>query len=109
GETLWRIDAGFGGTTAVLDENKGHVTVFTPYDPERKDYRQFLRQLRLTDGETLWSREYAMEDEMLQLAGSQGVVFLYRQPYQASEGRISALDAATGEPLWEWFGTERFL
>ncbi len=101
GDTLWRIDAGYSGFIAMLDEDREHVAVFTPYDPAAKAYRQLVRRVRLTDGETMWSVEHPTEDRFMSMSGAKGVVALYTEPFEEKAGQLTTLDAHTGKPLWE--------
>lgn len=102
GTTLWRIDAGFGGIYARIDEQRQHVTVFTPYDPESRSYRYHLRHIRLQDGETIWEREYEQHPgrEALRAAGARNIVILYQPPFE-QRGHVLAVEASTGKPMWE--------
>ncbi|GKU77838.1 PQQ-binding-like beta-propeller repeat protein [Paenibacillus sp. L3-i20] len=99
GKTLWQIDAGFGWAYTKMDEERGRVTVYTPYDPNKKTYRHQVRNVRLSDGKTLWNYRFPTEGNWM-MTGAEGVIIFYRKSLE-EDGLIITLDMETGRLLWE--------
>ncbi|WP_052759526.1 PQQ-binding-like beta-propeller repeat protein [Paenibacillus sp. DMB20] len=54
GRKLWQQDMGFGGFTAKMDGDRNAVTVYSGYNPDKKQYEDRVRHIRLSDGKLLW-------------------------------------------------------
>ncbi|XEC92949.1 PQQ-binding-like beta-propeller repeat protein [Paenibacillus tarimensis] len=100
GETIWKVDAGFGGIWSFMDTGKEHVTVFTPYNPDQKEYLWQARHIRISDGKVLWNYEQPGAREFIAMARAKGTVLLYSQSSEKEAGKLSVLDIRTGELKW---------
>lgn len=98
GRKLWQIDAGFGWADAIVDPGGGEATILTHYDPERKEYIEQLRRVRLHSGETVWSDT---PDEQGRLVQAGDVVVHATEMFGEKAGRLTARGAKDGRLLWE--------
>ncbi|MDQ0112819.1 outer membrane protein assembly factor BamB [Paenibacillus harenae] len=101
GETLWRIDAGFGGFDAYMDSNREYANVFIDYDPAAKKYVKRVSRIRLSDGKPVWTLDGTKIGESFRVARAQNTLILYTgQSETNSEGKLIALNAITGKQRW---------
>jgi outer membrane protein assembly factor BamB len=100
GETLWRIDAGFGGFAAYLDNNNEYATVFIDYDPASQQYVQRISRVRLSDGKPVWTFDGSKLEDFRVARAKNTVVIHQGSSVPNAEGKIIALDAATGKERW---------
>ncbi|MEF2967673.1 PQQ-binding-like beta-propeller repeat protein [Paenibacillus sp. M1] len=104
GETWWRLDAGFGGMSAALEQSGEYAVVFTSYSPEKGKYENRVRRIRLSDGETMWERNYGDDSQMGMWAADNSVVLLASkntaEAGKAETAVISVLDGNTGRERW---------
>ncbi|MFD1956143.1 PQQ-binding-like beta-propeller repeat protein [Paenibacillus thailandensis] len=97
GDKLWQIDAGFGGSDALLSASGDAAAVLTRYDPGRKEYVTRLRQVGLRDGKVKWVYEPGNDwnEEYSGIAGTKGAIVFY-----GNDG-ITAINDKDGTILWQ--------
>ncbi|MGG3283204.1 PQQ-binding-like beta-propeller repeat protein [Paenibacillus solani] len=101
GKKLWQEDAGFGAYTAVLDQDRKHVTMFSAYDPAIKDYVARIRHIRLSDGQVLWELKPKNEFGLTMKAAANTIII--DEPLNPNETKsvLSVLDQKTGKLRWK--------
>jgi outer membrane protein assembly factor BamB len=95
GQLLWRFQENGAGssTTSAPTVINGVVYVYTiDYHSQGQESAGFVYALRATDGQQLW--QYAVQD--LLAVSVQGT-----HVYLSTTSVLSALDARTGQPLWQ--------
>jgi outer membrane protein assembly factor BamB len=97
---VWKVPVGIGHSSPVVDANR--VYVFT-----RRDERETIAAFDLATGKTLWSTGYDVPYQMNPAAREHGkgpkstpVVSGGRLFTLGITGVLSAVETATGKPLW---------
>ncbi|MGG4341991.1 PQQ-binding-like beta-propeller repeat protein [Paenibacillus lautus] len=101
GKKLWQEDAGFGWYTAVTDKEREHVTMFSAYNPEVKDYVARVRHIRLSDGKVLWEVKPKNEFGLTMTAAQATVVLDEPLDLNVTQSVLSVLDQETGKLRWK--------
>lgn len=93
--------------SAVVSSDKQYVTISTSYNPVKKEYEGHVRHMRISDGEIVWEQKLS-DQKRYRMTGTKDTVILHRLGSEDQAGEILALDAATGNTLWEKTVDERF-
>lgn len=101
GQKLWQINSGYGALQAYIDTDREAVTIYTSYDPDKKEYVDRIRHLRLKDGEVTW--EYATQKQirLKGITAAKNVLIVDNPAAEgSSNGRITVLNSLNGKTLW---------
>ncbi|WP_459965900.1 outer membrane protein assembly factor BamB family protein [Paenibacillus sp. JCM 10914] len=101
GKKLWQEDAGFGWYTAVADQERKHVTMFSAYNPAIKDYEARVRHIRLSDGKVLWEVKPKNAFGLTMTAAADVVILNEWLDMNGTKSVLSVLDQDTGKQLWK--------
>lgn len=101
GKKLWQEDAGFGAYTAVVDQDRKHVTMFSAYNPAIKDYVARVRHIRLSDGQVLWEVKPKNEFGLTMKAAANTIMIDEPLNLKEIKSELSVLDQETGKLRWK--------
>lgn len=101
GKKLWQEDAGFGWYTAVTDKEREHVTMYSAYNPEVKDYVARVRHIRLSDGQVLWEVKPKHEFGLTMTAAADTIILDEALNMNETKSVLSVLDQETGKLRWK--------
>jgi len=101
GKKLWQEDAGFGAYTAVVDQDRKHVTMFSAYNPAIKDYVARVRHIRLSDGQVLWELKPKNEFGLKMKAAVNTIIIDEPLDLNETKSVLSVLDQETGKLRWK--------
>ncbi|EBD8094923.1 hypothetical protein C3514_25250, partial [Salmonella enterica] len=102
GQKLWQINSGYGALQAYIDTDREAVTIYTSYDPDKKEYVDRIRHLRLKDGEVTW--EYATQKQirLKGITAAKNVVVVDSPVVEGSSNSwLTVLDSKNGKTLWK--------
>ncbi|MEC0203764.1 PQQ-binding-like beta-propeller repeat protein [Paenibacillus lautus] len=101
GKKLWQEDAGFGWYTAVTDKEREHVTMYSAYNPEVKDYVARVRHIRLSDGQVLWEVKPKHEFGLTMTAAADTIILDEALNMNETKSVLSVLHQETGKLRWK--------
>ncbi|MCT1400258.1 PQQ-binding-like beta-propeller repeat protein [Paenibacillus sp. p3-SID867] len=103
GKKLWQEDAGFGWYTAVTDKEREHVTMYSAYNPEVKDYAARVRHIRLSDGKVKWEVKPKNEFGLTMTAAADAIILdeALNMNETKNDSVLSVLDQETGKLRWK--------
>ncbi|SEL72978.1 PQQ-like domain-containing protein [Paenibacillus sp. cl141a] len=101
GKKLWQEDAGFGWYTAITDRERKHVTMYSAYNPEVKDYVARVRHIRLSDGNVLWEVKPKNDFGLTMTAAADAIILDEALNMNETKSVLSVLDQDTGKLRWK--------
>ncbi|WP_413375446.1 PQQ-binding-like beta-propeller repeat protein [Paenibacillus taichungensis] len=101
GQKLWQINSGYGALQAYIDTNREAVTIYTSYDPDKKEYVDRIRHLRMKDGEVTWEYTPQKQIRLKGITAAKNVLIVDKPAAEgSSNGRITVLNSVNGKTLW---------
>ncbi|WP_422660007.1 PQQ-binding-like beta-propeller repeat protein [Paenibacillus sp. EC2-1] len=103
GEKLWQQNAGFGWFTSHLDLDKQHVTMYSAYNPDKKEYEDRVRHIRLSDGKTMWEMKLKQTNGTYRMSAANKSIIIEDSPssLESRKGGVIVLDSETGKIRWK--------
>ncbi|MDN8591693.1 PQQ-binding-like beta-propeller repeat protein [Paenibacillus sp. 11B] len=102
GQKLWQINSGYGALQAYIDTDREAVTIYTSYDPDKKEYMDRIRHLRLKDGEVTWEYTPQKQIRLKGITAAKNVVVVDSPVVEGSSNSwLTVLDSKNGKTLWK--------
>lgn len=101
GKKLWGINGGFGRQQAEVDAGRQYVTLYTDYDPDKKEYVDRIRHLQLKSGDVVWEYTPKQKFRLNGITAAKNVVVVSSPVVEGSSNSwLTVLDSANGKTLW---------
>ncbi|WP_440116466.1 outer membrane protein assembly factor BamB family protein [Paenibacillus sp. QZ-Y1] len=101
GKKLWEINAGYGRQQAEVDAGRQQVTIYTDYDPKKKEYVDRIRHLQLKSGDVVWEYAPKQKFRLNGITAAKNVVVVNSPVVEGSSNSwLTVLDSANGKTLW---------
>ncbi|MFC9706544.1 PQQ-binding-like beta-propeller repeat protein [Paenibacillus sp. NPDC056933] len=101
GKKLWEINAGYGRQRAEMDTGRQYVTIYTDYDPDKKEYVDRIRHLQLKTGDVVWEYAPKQKFRLNGITAAKNVVVVNSPVVEGSSNSwLTVLDSANGKTLW---------
>lgn len=103
GKELWQQNAGFGWFTSQMDSERKHVTMYSAYNPEKKEYEDRVRHIRLSDGKIIWELKLKKTSGTYRMAAADRSIIVEDAPFEleSRKGGVTVLDSVTGKIRWK--------
>lgn len=102
GQKLWQINSGYGALQAYIDSDRKAVTIYTSYDPDKKEYVDRIRHLRLKDGEVTWEYTPQKQNRLKGITAAKNAVVVDSPVVEGSSNSwLTVLDSKNGKTLWK--------
>lgn len=101
GKKLWEINAGYGRQQVEVDAGRQYVTMYTDYDPDKKEYVDRIRHLQLKSGDVVWEYVPKQKFRLNGITAAMNVVVVSSPVVEGSSNSwLTVLDSANGKTLW---------
>ncbi|MGW7163112.1 outer membrane protein assembly factor BamB family protein [Paenibacillus taichungensis] len=101
GKKLWEINAGYGRQQVEVDAGRQYVTMYTDYDPDKKEYVDRIRHLQLKSGDVVWEYAPKQKFRLNGITAAKNVVVVSSPVVEGSSNSwLTVLDSANGKTLW---------
>ncbi|MFE6079127.1 PQQ-binding-like beta-propeller repeat protein [Paenibacillus sp. NPDC057886] len=102
GRKLWEINGGFGRQQVEVDAGRQYVTMYTDYDPDKKEYVDRIRHLQLKSGDVVWEYAPKQKFRLNGITAAKNVVVVDSPVVEGSSNSwLSVLDSKNGKTLWK--------
>ncbi|MEO2215232.1 PQQ-binding-like beta-propeller repeat protein [Paenibacillus amylolyticus] len=101
GKKLWEINAGYGRQQVEVDAGRQQVTIYTDYDPKKKEYVDRISHLQLKNGDVVWEYAPKQKFRLNGITAAKNVVVVDSPVVEGSSNSwLTVLDSANGKTLW---------
>ncbi|UPK44834.1 PQQ-binding-like beta-propeller repeat protein [Paenibacillus pabuli] len=102
GKKLWEINVGYGRQQVEVDAGRQYVTMYTDYDPDKKEYVDRIRHFQLKSGDVVWEYAPKQKFRLNGITAAKNVVVVDSPVVEGSSNSwLTVLDSKNGKTLWK--------